>query len=156
MASRKSVVCCMDASQGASAALRTAASLARGLDATLTLLHIEPPGVAEPLFMPPTAPRIRSEIEDIGRWSSMASSLRGESVPIERASGDPAASIVEYAKRTRCDFLVIGSRARNRVSFALGSVAAKVALQSPCPVVVVSPPAEEQEHLSPDFPGQAG
>jgi nucleotide-binding universal stress UspA family protein len=131
----------MDASEGANAALQTAATLARDMNAKLTLLHVEAPSSSEPRLMPPPAARIESEIEDVGRWSSIASSLRGESVPVERATGETAAAIVEYARRTACDFVVMGSRARNRVSFALGSVAAKVAVQCPCPVVVVSPPA---------------
>jgi len=52
--------------------------------------------------------------------------------------GDPAECIVAFARKTKCDEIVIGSRGLGSVKgLLLGSVASKVVQISPIPVVVV-------------------
>jgi nucleotide-binding universal stress UspA family protein len=52
--------------------------------------------------------------------------------------GDPAATIVAFAKRRRCSDIVMGSRGRGRVAgMLLGSVASKVIQLAACPVTIV-------------------
>jgi len=52
--------------------------------------------------------------------------------------GDPTECIVEFARKTKCDEIVIGSRGLGGVKgLLLGSVASKVVQTSPVPVVVV-------------------
>lgn len=52
--------------------------------------------------------------------------------------GDPASTIVELARRTRCREIVMGSRGLGRVSgLVLGSVVTKVLRLSDVPVIVV-------------------
>ena len=54
------------------------------------------------------------------------------------AVGDPAATIVAYAKKHRCRAIVMGSRGQGLIAGALlGSVAAKVIYLAECPVTVV-------------------
>lgn len=53
-------------------------------------------------------------------------------------SGDPAAAIVAFARKTKCDEIVIGSRGLGGLGgIFLGSVANKVVQIAPIPVVVV-------------------
>lgn len=140
------IVCAMDGSPESRAAMGAAARLARDLNATLVLFHVDPriEGEGEALFSPPPPRRILDLHQDqIGRWTAAASDLRGERVSVQLASGDAADEIVAFARRTGCDLLVLGSRARRPLPFALGSVASKVMVRAPCPVVVVPAPAHE-------------
>lgn len=57
---------------------------------------------------------------------------------IEVAIGDPALTIVSFAKKHRCAAIVMGSRGRGSVAkLLLGSVAERVIQLAPCPVTVV-------------------
>ena len=52
--------------------------------------------------------------------------------------GEPAPTIVEFAKKHRCAAIVMGSRGQGRIEgMVLGSVAAKVIHLAACPVTVV-------------------
>jgi nucleotide-binding universal stress UspA family protein len=56
----------------------------------------------------------------------------------ESKVGDPAAIIVQFAKKHRCGQIVMGNSGRGRIAgLLLGSVAAKVIQLAPCPVTVV-------------------
>ncbi|HUJ24503.1 MAG TPA: universal stress protein [Myxococcales bacterium] len=156
MALWKSIACAVDESDGSDRAIGAAARLAHELDAELVLIHVDPPiegEGGEAVFAPPPARRILDLHRDrIERWSAAASDMRGEPVRVQLASGDAASEIVAFARTSHCDLLVIGSRARSPLSLALGSVAAKVLVHAPCPVLVVSPRVED---VMTDFPGQA-
>lgn len=55
-----------------------------------------------------------------------------------RAVGEPAATIVRFAKKHRCHAIVMGSRGQGPIAgLMLGSVAAKVIYLAACPVTVV-------------------
>jgi nucleotide-binding universal stress UspA family protein len=55
-----------------------------------------------------------------------------------RAIGDPAATIVAFAKKHRCYAIVMGSRGHGLIAASLlGSVAAKVVFLAECPVTLV-------------------
>ncbi|MEO1401008.1 MAG: universal stress protein [Cyanobacteria bacterium J06635_1] len=61
-----------------------------------------------------------------------------EGVQIEVAIGDPTTKIVDYAKETEADLIVMPSHGRKGVSrFLLGSVAERVVRLSPCPVLIL-------------------
>ena len=140
MTGRKSIVCAVDESSSADAALGTAARLARDLDAKLSVIHVDPPiaGEGEALFSPPAPRRILDLHGDqLARWTTAASDLRGEPVRVHLASGDAADEIAAFARETACDLLVVGTRTRRPASLALGSVSAKLMVQAPCPVLVV-------------------
>ena len=54
------------------------------------------------------------------------------------AVGEPAATIVAFAKKHRCSAIVMGSRGQGPIAgLMLGSVAAKVLYLATCPVTVV-------------------
>ena len=147
------IACAVDTSPGSEAALAVAARLARAIDAELVLIHVDQAPAEEALLAPPPAriPRGRVEQE---RWTAAATDLRGEQVSLQLLRGEPAEAIVQFARKAGCEFVVLGSRARNRVTLALGSTAAKVLVAAPCPVIVVPPRGAEREQLKADFPGQ--
>jgi len=51
--------------------------------------------------------------------------------------GDPARTIVEYARQHQVDLIVMGARASSALRQHLGSVSAAVAAQATCSVTVV-------------------
>ena len=54
------------------------------------------------------------------------------------SSSSAADAIINYAKRKGADMIVVGTKGRSGMSKALlGSVASKVVMHSPCPVLVV-------------------
>ncbi|MGZ5237306.1 MAG: serine/threonine protein kinase [Caldimonas sp.] len=50
---------------------------------------------------------------------------------------DPADAIIDYARRNRVDYIVMGARSSGRLRRYLGSVSARVAAESDCTVTVV-------------------
>ena len=50
---------------------------------------------------------------------------------------DPAAALIEFAKRNHVRHLAMGSRASSALRRYLGSVSAKVVAEAPCTVTVV-------------------
>ncbi|PSB09995.1 universal stress protein [Pleurocapsa sp. CCALA 161] len=61
-----------------------------------------------------------------------------QEIPIEVKIGDPSTEIVDYAKETGTELVVMPSHGRKGVSrFLLGSVAERVVRLSPCPVLVL-------------------
>jgi nucleotide-binding universal stress UspA family protein len=56
---------------------------------------------------------------------------------------DPATAIVEFARRTQVDHIVMGARASSALRRYLGSVSSEVVAQADCTVTVVRvPPAQ--------------
>lgn len=69
-----------------------------------------------------------------------AQTLRDAGLACEAAmvSGDPRSTLVEEAKRSKTDLLVVGSHGRTGLGrVLLGSVAAHVASHAPCSVTIV-------------------
>jgi nucleotide-binding universal stress UspA family protein len=64
-------------------------------------------------------------------------------------SSSPALAIVEYAKRSKADLILMGTRGRGGVAHLLmGSVAERVLRIAPCPVLTLHHP--EREFVWPD------
>ncbi|MGZ6124619.1 MAG: universal stress protein [Myxococcales bacterium] len=138
MASFKSIVCGVDDSPQSMVALRGAAHLARESSAKLTLFHAEPAPRGEALFAPPAPLLSRSAPPPPEeRWCEVASEFRGEPVELHYGTGDAAERLVQFARENDADLIVLGSKAHNAPSMAIGSVVAKVLVHAPCPVLVV-------------------
>ena len=131
--------CAVDRSAGSHAALRTAAVLARRLQAKLLLLHVEPLEPGEGPFAPPGVVRRARPVEE-QRWMQEAYELRGAPVELERGSGRIASTLLSLVRRRHVDLLVIGSGATRPMSLAVASVAGAVLVSAPCPVLVVATP----------------
>jgi len=80
----------------------------------------------------------RSDIEPMLRAAAAQIAARGNSVDWELVRGRPADVLVEEARRTQADLVILGSRGHGRLeSLMLGSVPAEVVDHAPCPVLVV-------------------
>jgi non-specific serine/threonine protein kinase len=62
---------------------------------------------------------------------------------------NPAAALVDYARRNHVDRIVIGARSSSGLRRYLGSVSSQVVAEAPCTVTVVRVPAEQQEDPAP-------
>ena len=69
--------------------------------------------------------------------------------PVLVISSTPAVAIVQYAKESRADLILVGTHSRGGVAHLLmGSVAERVVRTAPCPVLTVRHP--EREFVLPD------
>jgi nucleotide-binding universal stress UspA family protein len=125
----QSILCAVDDSDEARAAVRTAASLAERLDVPLVLLHVQSGDGAE-----------HGE-ELLARL--VAESGVGASAARLVLDGEAAKLIAEVATTRGSELVVMGSRGRGALAAAaLGSVSSAVATHAPCPVVIVRAEAE--------------
>ena len=119
------VVCGVDGSDEARAAVRVAARMADDLHAALTLVSVG-------------APRAGSDDFAAGLGAIATTTPLGGDVERLAVNGDPADELTRAATDRRAALLVLGSRGRGPVRAALlGSVSAAVTRRSPCPVLIV-------------------
>jgi nucleotide-binding universal stress UspA family protein len=70
--------------------------------------------------------------------ASSALASKGLTVQAVLAEGDPADAIVDEAKKTAADLIVVGTRGLNTAErVVLGSVSTKIVHHAPCDVLVV-------------------
>jgi nucleotide-binding universal stress UspA family protein len=167
------VICGLDGSSGAAAALQSAAALASGLGGRLVALHastaVIPPmidsvGVA---YYPQPAP-----LKDLRAAVSLADRRLAElnvEVPagVQVETGDAAAALAAAAAEEDSAILVVGTRGQGPVRSALlGSVSARLAATAPVPVMIVPPTAralgdalfdrdEQRGRIAPAAPARA-
>lgn len=139
----KMICCAVDFSEPSRIAMEGAADLARRFQAELTLVHaVVPPAPAASDVLVSSAglANIAAEEETsaLEAWRSEAEQRAGIPVRASLLSGDPAASIVRYARDQRCDLVVIGTHGRAGIRrVVLGSVAERVVRHAECPVLVI-------------------
>jgi nucleotide-binding universal stress UspA family protein len=140
----------LDGSEMAEKALHYAKSPAARIGAEVTLLHVCSPEechceaekcTVQPMhrvYVEHTAQMFRDGLEAVA-----ADRIE---VGWEVLVGDPATEIVGYAREQNADRIIMTSHGRSGVSrWVIGSVADKVARQSPVPVVIIRASAEEAE-----------
>jgi universal stress protein A len=137
------ILCAVDFSDGARAALRLAAELARTRNAELVLLHVEEPPLwqREPAVHLPGDVRAeqraqaRSELES---WRRVALELGVPAVTTTLASGVAWDRIVALANDDAAiELVIVGTHGRSGIARALiGSVAERVVRHAPCSVLV--------------------
>lgn len=139
----KKICCAVDFAEPSRVAMERAADLAKRFEAELTLVYarVPPPPAATNVLV---SSRGLAEVdatedeETLARWRVDAERRAGRPARSRILWGDPATEIVGYAREEHCDLLVVGTHGRTGVPrFVLGSVAERVARQSPCPVLVV-------------------
>jgi nucleotide-binding universal stress UspA family protein len=136
----------LDGSNCAERALDFALDLAHKYSAEIQLLSVVPP-----CFLPSYSIHVAKSEAIAECVRQLETSFRGIlskadgkakkekpylKVSTKLENGDPAAKIVETAKRGNFDIIVIGSRGLGRRDYALGSVSSKVADNAPCPVLI--------------------
>jgi universal stress protein A len=133
-----------DFSASSDAALRLAAALAKDHDAQILLLHvIEPPPVGSSGAVPappPGLPPSRAEVQQhLAQLAATLPELRTECRVIEEVSA--ADAILDVARETGCDVIVMGTHGRSGLArLLMGSVAEQVVRRATCPVLTVKSP----------------
>jgi nucleotide-binding universal stress UspA family protein len=135
-----SIVCGVDGSPDARAALRVAAGLSERLGLRLVVAHVAQPAVAPVRGPMPFAPALtnldvdaaEAVIEEMVAHEGLA-----DAEP-RVALGFPAERLADLAEEERADLIVVGSRGRGAFKAAfLGSVSNDLIGLARCPVVVV-------------------
>ncbi|MFO0956462.1 MAG: ATPase, T2SS/T4P/T4SS family [Isosphaeraceae bacterium] len=120
-----------------------ARELASTTRAELHVLHAAPnPGLSLPGG--DEAERRAREFHDRLERAAQAAALDGLPVVCAVRQGRPWAEIVAYAREIKADLIVMGTRARSGLAYAvMGSVSEQVIRHAPCPVMIVRPAGEE-------------
>lgn len=149
MATIKTVLCPTDLSEESRPTLEAACEWAKRFGAELHLLHVVA-GLSNPY------PYLGPPFNEAASWEVMIrqrAQAALEALPLPRGagtlkvvrelrSGSPAANIVDYAKETGSDLIVMGTHGRSGFShLLLGSVAEHVVRRAACSVLTVRPAA---------------
>ena len=132
----KNIVVGYDGSDPSKRALERAAELAGGGTVTVvSAVHVMPPvGRAAVQIDPDEIAERRQELSE----ANALLTGKGIAAKMVESHGDPAEGIVETAKETGADLVVVGTRGANLASrVLLGSVSTKVVHEAPCDVLVV-------------------
>jgi nucleotide-binding universal stress UspA family protein len=146
-----------DFGDAAGAALNYGRALARVFGASLTVLH-----VAEDLLTASFGiegyvggyPDFQRSIEEGARKQldlQLTEQDRTDlgALAVLRTSSSPALTIVNYARDTNADLIIMGTHGRGAMAHLLmGSVAERVVRTAPCPVLTIKHP--EHEFVLPD------
>jgi nucleotide-binding universal stress UspA family protein len=140
----KRILCPVDFSETARAAMETAIELAARFDAEVVLVHAYPiPGYTFPDGSAFASSRMLQELADeaarhLEEWRQLAVKAGAKQVSLETAVGDPAGEIVRIAQEKKADLVVMGTHGRTGIEHALmGSIAERVVRRAKCPVLTV-------------------
>jgi nucleotide-binding universal stress UspA family protein len=147
----KRILVPVDFSSPSLRALDEAVDLARTVDAKLTAVFVAAPLQYPSIFLG-TAVGLGLLLAEERKWARKELgklvarlSKRGVQCDALLEKGRPHERIVEAAKRTRADLIVMSTQGRTGFShLMLGSVAEHVVRTAPCPVLVVRGPAIER------------
>lgn len=139
----KTILCPTDFSENSRHGLQYAAAFAKLLNAQLLLLHVVPiPYLDRDTFI---AEPVMDDLEDARQKLAEVCRELSAQVPCESLaqSGSAADMIVSVAKNRHADWIVIATKGAGSVPEALvGSVAAEVAQEASCPLLIVPQGAE--------------
>ena len=138
----KRILCPIDFDAHSARALARAQDLARRHGAELRLLHVLP---SRPDSIPtPTAAVMTQDRAARARLEGLAGTIRDGGVRCEAAilHGDPAFRILQAARDSAADLIVMATHGRKGVSrVVLGSVTEAVLHAAPCPLLTIPPRA---------------
>lgn len=150
------VLVATDFSETSVAALAYGRDLARAFGARLHVLHVAEAisATAGEEFFPGDLEGLQADV--VKRAAERLDALLTDhdltmlrATPAVRPSSDVAGTIIDYAKASHVDVIVVGTHGRTGVSHLfMGSVAEHVVRKAPCPVLVVRP--NEHEFVVPD------
>ena len=155
MIALKKILVPTDFGEAADAALTYARALAQRFHASIEVLHVADDVAARmfagEMYVPSEA---QKDIELAARRQLDERVIDNDVDPITITalivtSTAPAGTIVQHAKDTNVDLIIMGTHGRGAVAHLLmGSVAERVVRLAPCPVLVVRNP--EHEFVVPD------
>jgi len=141
MFSIRHILLATDLSPEAMPAFEHALDLARSTGAELAILHVHDASVVTASERPEVvAVEVDRHEGAEGMLDELVRRARGAGVSAEGIlhTGRPPDRILEVAEEREPDLLVLGTRGRRGIErFLLGSVAAKVLIAAPCPVLTV-------------------
>ena len=118
--------------------------MAQKFGARLTLLHVYAvPGYVLPDGFMPAGPEVLARVEaltqeSLSAWQADAQAMGAADVAVQSAVGLAAPEIVEAARGSEANLIVMATHGRSGWSHLLmGSVAEKVMRTAPCPVLAV-------------------
>jgi len=143
MSAFKRILVPVDFTRHSDEALRVATDMARRYHASLTLVHVLDPldyAVAE--YESEPNERRRAALSEIDKGLDAAKRQAESSgignVRVQSIEGGVSDGIVDFARRTDCDLIVMGTHGRTGIKRAmLGSVAEAVVRRAECPVLTV-------------------
>ena len=157
MIALKKILVPTDFGEAADAALTYARALARNFGSSIEVLHVAE-DVSARMFageafvaIPAT---LQNDVEEMARKQLDARLIDNDPEPLPTrpivvTSNAPALTIVNYARETGVDLIVMGTHGRGTMTHLLmGSVAERVVRLAGCPVLVVRHP--EHEFVRPD------
>ena len=136
----------VDGSDAANRAIDAAAELARNAGGTLTIVSAAMPPASDQLAALPRQEGASADAFDqMAQQALTDAELRAGWSGLPRSSiksifrwDDPAQMILDCIVSEKVDAVVVGRRGRGRLSgLLLGSVSQKLAVLSPCPVIIV-------------------
>ena len=157
MIALKKILVPTDFGEAADAALTYARALARNFGASIDVLHVAEDMSARMfagevfVAIPAT---LQKDIEEMARKQLDERLIDNDPEPLPTrpivvTSNAPAPTIVNYARETGIDLIVMGTHGRSAMTHLLmGSVAERVVRLAGCPVLVVRHP--EHEFVRPD------
>lgn len=150
----KTILLPTDFSGCANYAVAYAAAIARAARARVICIYVLEPmvpavgytGLADPMPITDISEQMEDSAERELPQVVRCEELRGLDVEEVIAHGDAAAEIVRVAAEREVDLIVISSHGRTGFGrMIFGSTAEAVVRHARCPVLVVKPPAEEEE-----------
>ena len=145
MSNFKTILHPTDFSSSASEALQIASALARQYGAKLILLHVaqRPISSVGGMPVPPPSPPVIDWPTLQAQLNAVAAGIKNVAVESRVVEGDPSVAIVDLARESGADIIVIGSHGRSGLSrLLMGSVAEHVVRNASCPVLTVKMPAK--------------
>jgi nucleotide-binding universal stress UspA family protein len=132
-----------DFSEPAANAFLLARNLAKEHRARLVLLHVVELPVVGPAGMvpvPPPSPPIDREALK-AQLQAIAAANPDVEIECRLAENQPAGAILDLARQSGCDMIVMGTHGRTALGrILMGSVAEKVVRHASCPVLTVKTP----------------
>lgn len=139
-----------DFSENADRAFATAIQFARAFDAQIQLLHVydipDTSTVYEVTFPTGIVDGVRKAASVSLEALKKQAKAEGIESFTELVFGSPSQAIVEYAKESKADLIVMGTRGNSLLKqLFLGSVAERTLRLAPCPVLTVSSTNSDDE-----------
>jgi universal stress protein A len=145
MLKMQTILCPTDFSKPSEYAFRVAGALARDHGARLVILHVSQPEFVYGEMIPPPPPSPAEYKEKI--WQAFHKleetdpKIREVRVETKIVEGVPGDEIVNVAKETGAEMIVMGTHGRTGLRrLLMGSVAEQVLRRAPCPVMTVKAP----------------
>ena len=158
----KRILCPIDFSEPARAAMQAALEVCRLTGGELTLFHAyELPGYTLPEGSVVASPKMLQDLSEqaeahLAEWQKLAEAPGGVKVRTEKGIGEPALTIVELAQEREFDLIVVGTHGRTGIRHAiLGSVAERVHPSGRVRAPGLSAPGDDVSGDEPARPGSA-